>query len=114
MNSVEAYVEMEVVSGVERIMVLDLHTPGVAEGVHDNLVGVVETEVDVKNNVRPRKKFDGEVLVVSVLNMSVNVDLGSIMDLLVESNDARNGLNTKTFHLKLFRNARGCEQRACC
>lgn len=59
-------------------------------GVDDDdvlvVVAVVEAEVHMQHDVRPRKKLDGEVLVVSVKHFAVDVDLTSVSQLLMDRN----------------------------
>ena len=79
-SSVNLDAKVEVLRVVKWVFVTDFWSPHSTElGVHDNDVFMMETEVDMKNNIWSAQKLDGKVLVMSVTNMSVNRDGGSIL-----------------------------------
>ena len=90
--------EVEVISGAEGIIVTDFHSPSVVtEGVHDDLVFVLEAEVNMEDDMRTGEQLNGEVVVVTEVDMAVDVDLRSVVDLLVESDDSGNGLEIRGY-----------------
>lgn len=73
--------QMEVLRVMERVLVTELWSPGSVElRVHGNDVLMMETEVDVEHDVRSAQQLNGKVLVVSMTNMSVNLDAGSVLE----------------------------------
>lgn len=96
-SSVNLDAKVEVLRVVKWVFVTDFWSPHSTElGVHDNDVFMMETEVDMKNNIWSAQKLDGKVLVMSVTNMSVNRDGGSILKWL---EDRESGWDTLKFGL---------------
>lgn len=86
-------VEVEVIASMEGVVVAHLASPSiVAEGVDYDFMFMVETEVDVKNNMRAREELNGEIFVMSMFDVSVEVNLGSIVKWLMESDNSGNTL----------------------
>ena len=53
---------------------------------------VMESEVDVQHDVRSRKEFDGEVLVMAIGHVADHTNLAAIAQLLVNGNSPRDSL----------------------
>ena len=90
MIRVDSDQQIEGVSMVERILVANLGPPiAKARGVHHDLMLMMESEVDVQHDVRSRKEFDGEVLVMAIGHVADHADLAAIAQLLVNGNSSR-------------------------
>ena len=90
MTRVNSDQQIEGVSMVEGVLVANLGPPiAKARGVHHDLMLVMESEVDVQHDVRSRKEFDGEVLVMAIGHVADHADLAAIVQLLVNGNSSR-------------------------
>ena len=53
---------------------------------------MIESEVDMQDDMRSRKEFDGEVLVMAIGHVADHADLAAIAQLLVNGNSSRDRL----------------------